>query len=314
MSPERPAIDILLPTFDGATFVGEQVESILGQSCTDWHLSVRDDGSTDGTLDVVRDLAAAHPGRITVTQRDTPSGSAKQNALEMLAASQATYVMLADQDDVWMDDKIALTSARMTALEAEHGADAPLLVHTDLMITDRYLQRVARSMSAAQQLDGAEHRLARLITQNMVTGCTVMINRPLADLVTEPFDDVVMHDWWLALIASAFGGIGFVDNPTVLYRQHGANVVGARPSRGLAYRLGRLLDADGVRASLADSFRQAEAFLDHFGDRLSPEQREMLGAFASIPDLSKVDRLRTLRRYGFWKTTLARRLGQVVFV
>lgn len=153
-------------------------------------------------------------------------------------------------------------------------------------------------MMQAQQLDGRESRLARLVTQNTVTGCTVMVNRALVDMVRGPFDAVVMHDWWLAMIASAFGAIGFVDTPTVLYRQHEDNAVGARPSRSLEYKVNRLLDKEGVTRSLRDSFAQAE----------------MLRAFTSVPRLGKAGRLRVLRRYGFWKNTVVRRLGQILYV
>lgn len=307
-------IDILLATYNGERFIDAQIESVLRQNRTDWMLTVRDDCSTDGTLALVHDLARRHPGRITVQARPTASGSAKQNFLEMLTGSHAPYVMLCDHDDVWLEDKIALTAARMRELEHRFGADVPLLVHSDLIVTDAELQVLSPSMMDAQQLDGRESRLGRLIIQNVVTGCTVMVNRPLADMVREPFDEIVMHDWWLALIASAFGAIGFLERPTVLYRQHGTNTVGARPSRSLSYKMKRLLDKEGVTRSLADSYAQAEAFLGHFDAQLSQEQASMIRAYAAIPHLGKVGRLQTLRRNGFWKNTAVRRLGQVLYV
>jgi len=307
-------IDVLKATYDGESFVGDQIESILRQSHPDWKLTVQDDCSTDGTGTVIRDYARQHPDRIVARERGSNSGSAKQNFFELLLASRARYVMLCDQDDVWLDDKIAVTLQRMMEMERRHGADTPLLVHSDLMVADTALRVTARSMMAAQQLDGRESRLNRLVIQNTVTGCTVMVNRALVAMVREPFDRIVMHDWWLALIASAFGAIGFVDAPTVLYRQHDTNTVGARPSRGLAYKVNRLLDREGITAALTDSFAQATAFLEHFEDRLSEEQAQMLRAYVAIPQLGKVGRLRVLRRYGFWKNTVARRLGQVWFV
>jgi len=307
-------IDILMATYNGERFVGEQIESILRQSDPDWTLTVRDDCSTDGTVAVVRDIAARHPDRIAVQLRGESSGSAARSFLEMLRASHAPYVMLSDHDDVWLDDKIAVTVAKMRELERRFGAGTPLLVHTDLTVTDAGLRVTSRSMMDAQQLDGSESRLARLVTQNTVTGCTVMVNRPLADLVREPFDGIAMHDWWLAVIASAFGAIGFIDTPTVLYRQHGDNAVGAKPSRGLSYKLNRLLDREGITGGFTASFAQAAAFLEHFEDRLSDVQVEMLRAYVTIPRLGKAGRLRTLRRHGFWKNTAVRRLGQVLYV
>jgi len=307
-------IDVLMATYDGESFVGDQIESILRQSHPDWKLTVQDDCSTDGTGTVIRDYARQHPDRIVARERGSNSGSAKQNFFELLLASRARYVMLCDQDDVWLDDKIAVTLQRMMEMERRHGADTPLLVHSDLTVTDTALRVTARSMMAAQQLDGRESRLNRLVVQNTVTGCTVMVNRALVTMVREPFDRIVMHDWWLALIASAFGAIGFVDTPTALYRQHDTNAVGARPSRGLAYKVDRLLDREGITTALAESFAQAAVLLEHFEDRLSDVQVEMLRAYVTIPQLGKAGRLRTLRRHGFWKNTAVRRLGQVLYV
>ena len=312
--PALPSIEILLATHDGEPYVGEQIASVLDQNSSDWRLTVRDDGSTDGTLRVVQELAARHPGRITVTARGSASGSAKQNFFEMLLASRARYVMFCDQDDVWLPDKVAQTLARMIELERRVGPGTPVLVHTDLSVTDADLHITADSMAHAQQLDGAESRLARLTVQNTVTGCTVMVNRSLADLVAPPFDAAAMHDWWLAMVASAFGAIGFVDSPTVLYRQHGDNAVGARPSRSLSYKANRLLDGDGVRASLRASFVQADAFLTQYADRLSAEQAELLRTYVAIPARGKVGRMLAIRRHGFWKNTAARRLGQLLYV
>jgi hypothetical protein len=221
--------------------------------------------------------------------------------------------MLADQDDVWLPEKIEVTLAAMRALEARLGPGVPALVHTDLSVTDAALRVVEPSLVRSQVLDARTTRLGALVAQNPVTGCTVMINRALADLVAPPFDGVAMHDWWLALSAAAFGGMDFVDRPTVLYRQHGANAVGARSARTVGYKVGRALDRAGVVASLRASYEQAAAFLDAYRDRLSPDQVALLEVAATMPRRGKVARLRALGRYGLWKNTLVKRVGQVLY-
>lgn len=307
----RAVVEVLLATHDGERWLAEQVESIRHQTYPDWRLVIRDDASSDGTLELARRLAA-RDDRITVTARPTPSGSAARSFLELVAGSRGRYVMLADQDDVWLADKIEVTLARMRELESGAG-DPPALVHTDLSVVDADLRMIEPSMVRSQMLDGAETRLAALVTQNPVTGCTVMLNRALADLITPPFDGVAMHDWWLVVAAAAFGGVGYVDRPTVLYRQHGANAVGARSARTLRYKLGRALDRNGVEASLRASYAQAEAFRSRYGELLSPEQAAMLEAAAAMPTKGKLARLATLRRYGLWKNTLVKRVGQVLY-
>jgi len=310
-----PTVEIVLSAYNGERFLREQIASIVDQTWQDWRLVIRDDASTDATEQVAAEAAAQEPGRITVTRRETNSGSARRSFLELLGASTAPYVMLSDHDDVWRPEKIELTLAAMRALEERHG-DVPLLVHTDLTVTDADLRVLEPSMVRAQQLAGHESRLARVLVQNTVTGCTVMVNRRLAELAPDGADDdrLPMHDWWLAVLASAFGAVGFVDRPTVLYRQHGSNVVGARPSRSTHYKVGRLLDREGVVASLRASYLQAEALLDHHGARLAPAQAEVVRAFAALPRSGKAARVATLCRRGFWKNTTARQLGQLLYV
>ena len=252
-SREPASIDVLMAAYNGEDYLAEQLDSILRQTHSGWRLTVRYDCSTDGTFAIARGYAERHPDRIVAGQREENSGSAKQNFLEMLLETRAPYVMFADHD-VWLDDKISVTLSKMQEMERRFGVDTPLLVHTDLTVAARDLAVISRSMADSQQLDGTEERLSRLIVQNMVTGCTAMVNRPLADLVSYPFDGILMHDWWLALIAGAFGRIGFVEVPTVLYRQHGKNVVGASDSKSVSYNVSRYLDRDGTAKRLKDSF------------------------------------------------------------
>jgi len=143
------SIDVLMATYNGERLIAEQIESILRQSHQDWKLTVRDDCSTDGTCAIVRDYARRHPDRIVAQERPTASRSAQRNFLEMLAGSDAPYVMLCDHGDVWLEDKIAVTVARMGELEQRFGRDVPMLVHSDLIVTDPDLRVVAPSMMDA---------------------------------------------------------------------------------------------------------------------------------------------------------------------
>lgn len=312
MTADRHEVEILLATHDGEAWLADQVRSIRDQTFLDWHLVICDDASRDDTLALARTLAQ-EDARITVTAREEPAGSAARSFLDLLAGSRSRYVMLADQDDVWLPQKVERTVERMRALEASLGPDVPALVHTDLTVVDADLQVREPSMVRSQLLDTARTDLAAIVTQNPVTGCTVMVNRALADLVTPPFHGVAMHDWWLALLAATFGGIGFVDEPTVLYRQHGANTVGARSARSLRYKLARALDREGVVASLQASYTQAAAFLDHYRPRLTESQVALLTAAATMPDKGRLARLAARRRHGLWKNTLVKRVGQILY-
>ncbi len=303
-----------MAAYQGGAYIAAQIESVLAQTSTNWVLRVRDDQSTDDTYAALRRHAADHTECIVADQRPSNSGSACRNFLELLAGTTGRYVMLADDDDVWREDKVSLTLREMRRLEAEAGSGVPVLVHTDLAVVDDRLRVTSPSMARVQRLPVHETRLGRLLVQNSVTGCTVMVNRALAELVREPFDGIAMHDWWLALIAAALGRIGYVDVPTVLYRQHGGNAVGAVDARDARYLLGRALDGDETRARMRTASDQAEAFLARFGDRLSARDRATVAACAHLGEKGKLGRVAELARHDLWKSTAARRLGQLLYV
>lgn len=150
--------------------------------------------------------------------------------------------MFCDHDDVWKPRKVEMTVRRMMELEQANGQDIPLLVHTDLVVADENLKVLSDSMFRSQNLNRKGNRLNNLLVQNNVTGCTMMVNKALVDMVGPAPKHAVMHDWWMALIAACFGKIGFVRQATILYRQHHANEVGAKNARSLSYNARRLAE------------------------------------------------------------------------
>lgn len=308
----KEPVDILMAVYNGARFVEEQVESILRQTYAEWTLIIQDDCSTDGTMELLEPYAQAHPGRIVLQRRNENSGAAYRNFYSMLPLAQHRYVMFCDHDDVWLPDKVEKTMGEMKRLERT-GADRPLLVHTDLMVVDERLESLSPSMVRQQKLN-PNASFAQLLVQNAVTGCTVMVNRQLLDLIGCPPERSIMHDWWFALVAAAFGEIGYVDEPTIRYRQHGGNQVGAKDASSLQYNVDRLKDQRGAKKALYDTCIQAGEFLERYGDRLDPNRRALLTAYCSLPQRSKAGRITTLFRYGLWKNGLVRRLGQLAFI
>ena len=305
-------IDILMAVYNGERYVQKQVDSILGQTYRNWRLIIQDDGSTDHTIDLLRPYAQAYPERIFVYQREENSGAAYLNFYSMLPLSSSRYVMFCDHDDVWMPDKIECTWQEMKRLEKENKG-RPCLVHTDLKVVGEDLSVLAPSMVRRQKLNPyASFR--QIMVQNVVTGCTMMVNRSLLDLVEGVPKHSVMHDWWFALIAAAFGRIGYVDRPTILYRQHGDNQVGAKDAGSLAYNMERLKDQKGARQVLYDTCIQAGEFLRTYEKRLSPKQKEWLSLYRDLPKQGKCRRIFLLFRYRFWKKGFLRKLGQMAFI
>jgi len=249
----KPCIDIVLATFNGQNFLRQQIESI--QKNTYYHyinrLIVTDDGSTDHTSKLIEDLASEDEkiefhrnpkskiGTFSPLMEKSysenrerfdsrPSGPI-DNFSYGLSLSTSQYIMLCDQDDIWLPKKIELSYEQIYLLESTNSSEAdPALVFTDMIIVDDQLNTIERSYFDLKKIPKDWHRnISNLAQQNVASGCTMIFNRQLLDIACPIPDNVYMHDWWLALIAKHYGKINLLDIPLILYRQHGNNTLGA---------------------------------------------------------------------------------------
>lgn len=299
-------VRILLAAHNGQAYLREQIDSILKQDTDCWQLIVSDDGSTDGTADILEAYAAAMPEKIIHYRSGRRFGNAQDHFLHLLARFQdAGYILFCDQDDVWHPDKVRKTLEIMARTET--APSVPTLVHTDLRVVDGTLKELDASFMHYSRLDGRRTKLNHLLMQNVVTGCTVMINGALAKLACAhlPEYGVVMHDWFLALLASACGKIGFLDEATIDYRQHGANTVGAKDTRSVRYLLSRL-SRRIILDSIFSGSRQAQLLLDAYGSHIPVENRAVLTAYASLRRCGFFRRRYLYLKYSFYKIGLMR--------
>jgi glycosyltransferase involved in cell wall biosynthesis len=224
----KPSIDILLATYNGQEYLAEQIDSILAQSNQDWLLLVRDDGSNDNTVRIIEDYASRLPGRIKLVTDNENRLGVNLNFGKLLEYADTEYIMFSDQDDVWLPNKIELTLNAMKAAERIYP-DKPILIHTDLKVMDSRLNTIADSMWSYQKLfPEVGDDLNRIMAQNVVTGCTVMINRKARAVSTPIPKEAVLYDWWIALNVCKHGKIVYLSIPSILYRQHSGNQVGAQ--------------------------------------------------------------------------------------
>lgn len=275
-------ISILMASYNGAPYIAAQIDSILRQTQQDFMLYICDDCSDDGTWEIVQAYAAKEPDRIVALQNEANSGSAKHNFFKMMTEHPDEYVMLCDQDDVWHPDKVEKTLLAMKKAEEEYGKETPLLVHTDLTVVDSDLKVLDPSYRHVVNGNWQRTALCYELAQNTVTGCTVLYNRALGGFLQHEPTFFVMHDWWLALVASAFGRIVFLDEATMLYRQHGDNAVGAKFVRSPRYLLRRLLDIKEYRKEMVETFLQSESFYNEFRNDLSFEQQALTAGYGHL--------------------------------
>lgn len=220
-------IDILLATYNGEKYIAEQIESLQKQTFTDWRLLVADDGSTDKTLEIIREMQSKDP-RIEFASAHEPFHSSTKNFLYLLEKSTAPYVMFCDQDDVWLPNKIVESFKKLR--EVEQGGDVPAAIFTDSTVVDADLEVTEPSFLETLYFKPKTYTLYKSLVNNICQGSTMMLNRALACLVNSVSipDAYPQHDYWVAVIALACGRLGFLEKQTLLYRQHANNDVGAR--------------------------------------------------------------------------------------
>lgn len=301
---------ILLASYNGQKYIGEMIDSIISQDYTDWKLILSDDGSSDGTADILEDYANKMPEKIVHYKSGKRFGNAQNHFLHLLEAfNDAPYIMFCDQDDVWHKDKISKTLSKMK--ETEKDAAMPTLVHTDLNVVDKDLCLLDTSFLHFSKLDGNRLDINHLLIQNVVTGCTVMMNNTLAKAAVKrlPAKEILMHDWWLALIASACGQIGFLPTSTIDYRQHGNNTVGANNVRSAEFMVDRLKSGK-MKKSIQGCILQAKAFLSCYEDMLPKDILEIIKAFAALENKNFIARDVVYFKYKIHKYGFARIAAQ----
>ncbi|MEA5084321.1 MAG: glycosyltransferase family 2 protein [Lachnospiraceae bacterium] len=307
-------ISILLASYNGEKYIAQQIESVINQTYEDFILYINDDCSTDKTYEVEKKFEAKYPEKIKVTRSEKNSGSAKHNFMKMMLEHKDDYIMLCDQDDVWLPKKIEITLEKMQQLEKNNGGRKPILVHSDLKIVDDNLNMIAPSFRKFMYADYNKTCLNNLLIQNIVTGCTVMYNRSLGDLIKKPEGYMVMHDWWLAIIAAAFGSIHHVNEPTILYRQHNNNSIGVRNMRSLKFIIAYMLRFKKIKKALTDTYNQAEAFYRTYSVEMNSEQKKLTRDYYLLAKKNKLVKIYTVFKLKTFKNGIVRNIGYILYI
>jgi len=228
-----PRVQVLLATYNGRSFLPELLDSVFGQQGVDVEVLARDDGSSDGTREVLADYASRHS---LVAHGGSHLGVVPSYFWLLEHASPtADYIALADQDDVWLPDKLS----RAIALLGAPDDTTPAVYCSRLTLVDADLRVLAYSEGAPRGPS-----FENSLVQNIATGCTIVLNRAAhAELLRGLPTVAAMHDWWIYQVVAGLGRVVYDEESRILYRQHRDNVVGAAHTwlGGLTVRAKRLL-------------------------------------------------------------------------
>ena len=214
MENKNPTVAVVVATYNGATYLRAQLESIVQQTYKPSQIIIVDDASVDDTITIAHAFAAHHP-EVMVVQNETRLGYIKNFEKGMLLAN-ASYVALSDQDDIWVPHKIELLM---------YAIGDQMLAYSDSELIDANGDLLHKKMSTIKnQL--AYHTPIMYTIGAWAPGHAMLFKKELIDKAT-PFPTLVTHDFWLGFVATCYSRVVYVNEPLVHYRQHTQNAIGA---------------------------------------------------------------------------------------
>lgn len=235
-----------MAAYNGEMYITEQIDSIINQSYENWELIIRDDDSTDTTVPIIEKYTLLDP-RISILRDNLGNNGQCANfdslmkyAIEKYSGSTDVYYMFTDQDDYWKKDKLQVSLEAMLSIEDNFDKKEPILVYSNYEVSKTTLDNP--SLVYTNDLNYSDKEIAsRLLVQNWVMGCTIIINRELLLLSAGIPAVADNHDNWIAVLCSLVGHLGYVSQPTMIHRLHFDNVTANVNTKKLRFRIVRVL-------------------------------------------------------------------------
>ena len=285
--------DVILAVWNGQDYLPAMLDSLLSQTTSEFNVLVRDDGSTDGSREILENYKQKFDGRLSVIAGES-TRSATANFAILMRETKADYVLFADQDDVWRPEKVGLTSRSLKEAEAKYGRSTPIYFATDIEVANKDLELINPSYWKWKRLKASRmSKLSQSLICVSIQGMASGINRALLDLANPVSAKAISHDWWTQLTAAAMGKVICDPTTTALYRVHGGNASGPKPVGVLPYlKLG--LDASFLRRGLGRRIEQANALADALAGRMPPDKLKIIRRFTRLQSQGFVQRRWTL--------------------
>ena len=311
-------VQVLLSTYNGEAYLKEQLDSILNQKNVAVKLFVRDDGSSDGTVDILRAYAALHDN-ICYLCGENCGVVASFFRLFELSDPDVDFYALSDQDDVWDEDKLSIACQKLEQMRKAKSPKkkkndsqirvfaTPLLYCCDAWNTDDALNPLSESMQTAGKELIPDFRNA--LIENIARGASIVFNQALMSYIRISMpQDIYMHDWWLYLVASCFGEVYYDSAAHYKYRQHAGNTLGAAAPSGCSKFFRRL---EQSRTNGGHISRQAKAFERIY--HVPEEKQQFLNIVTKYQDVKSYRKMGKSGKYLFRQNKKDNRVFQLMF-
>jgi len=293
---QNEKIEILMATYNGEKYIKEQINSIINQTYTNWRLLIRDDGSKDKTLEIIKEYEKKDD-RIKLLEDNKGNLGFVKNFEELTKNSKEKYVMFSDQDDYWLENKLEIYINELNKLLKEE-IEEPLLLHSNSFVCDDNLEIIKEKFIVSKE--ALRYKENNCFFPCIVQGSTVLLNRKLIDIGLPFLESVTLHDRYFHLLAEFFGKRVYIDKSLIKYRQHLNNKIGAKSSIIEKILNKRYFEGEekNLILEIREKYRNKIKFEEEernlmleirekYGNKMNKEQEEWIDKYLEVTDKKK---------------------------
>lgn len=314
-------VDVVVPCYKAAEWIDNFIETMLLVVEINWRLIVRDDDSNDSTLEKLRAWRDRLGTRILLLDDTNPKKLGLiGNYNAVLSASTSMWVFTADPDDVWLPQHVPLIMKAINLSETTWGINLPMAIGSDGVVVDAQLKPIADSYWMwSRILPRQNPKIPKIAMESAALGSTMAVNRALLSTALPLPPQAAYQDWWLAMVASAFGRLTLLDQPTILYRRHSINATNSPYSSSLVRGLLRFLTAPNVarhrlKFLINQAAKQSYEFHTRYHEKLSPKDNRALIDLSSIQKFGFVQRRLIIIKNELWFGYLLKNIGLMLLL
>ena len=267
---ENKRIDILMATYNGEKYLVEQLDSIINQTYRNWNLLIRDDNSTDKTLEIIQNYHKKDK-RIKILKDNKGNLGIVRNFEELLKSSESEFIMFSDQDDIWVENKLDMYLKMIEKIK-----NKGFMIHSDAILFDKNKSNILKDTFISKK--AINKGLENVFFNYFVQGATILISKEIKNFILPFPKEVYLHDRYIHLISELFFERIFVKKALIYYRQHGDNQIGAKNT---------------VRELLSKRYfderdRQLiKVIYNKYGSLLTEDKRKLIEEYFKITDIEK---------------------------
>ena len=267
---ENKRIDILMATYNGEKYLVEQLDSIINQTYRNWNLLIRDDNSTDKTLEIIQNYHKKDK-RIKILKDNKGNLGIVRNFEELLKSSESEFIMFSDQDDIWVENKLDMYLKMIEKIK-----NKGFMIHSDAILFDKNKSNILKDTFISKK--AINKGLENVFFNYFVQGATILISKEIKNFILPFPKEVYLHDRYIHLISELFFERIFVNKALIYYRQHGDNQIGAKNT------IRELL----LKRYFDERDRQLiKIIYNKYGSLLTEDKKKLIEEYFKITDIKK---------------------------